>query len=264
MMTTTATYLSIASNLSKSQAATAADPTVKRETAYYLANIGKAKTISDFVNNYQLFSYAMKAYGLGDMTYAKGLMTKVLEGGISNSKSLANTITDPRFRAFAAAFNFAANGSSATSTTAATTGTTAKYIEQALEDNIGKQNQGVQLALYFQRMAPSVTSAYGILADKALLQVVQTTFGLAPYGAAADIDTEAREIGNVLNIKDLQDPAKVQKLVERFTAMWDLSNNTASGAGSSTIPSMVATGSLQTGFSVDLLQSLQGLKLGGS
>jgi hypothetical protein len=262
MMTTTATYLSIASNLSKSQAVTAADPTVKRETAYYLANIGKVKTISDFVNNYQLFSYAMKAFGLSDMVYAKGLMTKILQGGVSNSKSLANTITDPRFRAFAKTFDFVGQGASVMSSAAATTGTTSKYVEQALEDKIGQQNQGVQLALYFQRMAPSVTSPYGILADKALLTVVQTAFGLSPYGGQADIDTEAREIGKVLNIKDLQDPAKVKQLVERFTAMWDLNNN--SGATSSTIPSMIATSTMQYGFSTDLLQSLQGLKLGGS
>ena len=69
----------VSANLSRTQAATAADPTVKRETAYYLANIGKVKTVGDFVNNYRLFSYAMKAFGLGDMTYAKGLMTKVLK-----------------------------------------------------------------------------------------------------------------------------------------------------------------------------------------
>ena len=54
---------------------------------------GKVKTIDDFLSNYKLFSYAMKAYGLEDMAYAKGLMRKVLEGGITASKSLANTFT---------------------------------------------------------------------------------------------------------------------------------------------------------------------------
>jgi len=40
-------------NLAQTQATTAADPTVKRETSYFLANIGNVKTSSDFVNNYQ-------------------------------------------------------------------------------------------------------------------------------------------------------------------------------------------------------------------
>jgi hypothetical protein len=64
MVTTTASYLAIANNLARRQAATAADPTVKSATAYYLADIGEVTSVSDFVNNDRLFSYAMKAYGL--------------------------------------------------------------------------------------------------------------------------------------------------------------------------------------------------------
>ncbi len=70
----------------RQQAATAAQGDVKSATAYYLANIGKVKTVAQFVNNYQLFSYAMKAFGLSDMTYAKGLMTKVLNGGVTSAR----------------------------------------------------------------------------------------------------------------------------------------------------------------------------------
>src|SRR5690348_7968356 len=102
-------------NLAQSQANTAADPTVKRETSYYLANIGNVKTSSDFVNNYQLLSYAMTAFGLSDMIYAKAFMQKVIDGGVTDSNSLANKLTDPRFKAFAEAFDFADKGADATS-----------------------------------------------------------------------------------------------------------------------------------------------------
>ena len=178
MLSTTAAYLAVESNLTRQQVATAAAPTVKTSTAYYLANIGKVTNVNDFVNNYRLFSYAMKAYGLSDMTYAKGLITKLLNGGTTSPTSLANTLSDPRYLAFAKAFDFAGLGASASTTAAATTTTTANYVEQTLEDNQGTQNQGVQLALYFKRQAPSVTSAYGILADSALLKVVQTAYGI--------------------------------------------------------------------------------------
>ena len=110
MLSTTAAYLSVATNIARQQTATAAQPDVKAATAYYLANIGHVTTVAQFVNNYQLFSYAMKAYGLGDMTYAKGLMTKVLTQGVSSSTALANTLADPRYKAFAEAFNFSTTG----------------------------------------------------------------------------------------------------------------------------------------------------------
>ncbi len=262
MLSTTAAYLSISTNLAKQQAATASDPQVKNDTAYYLANIGKVTSIAGLVGNYRLFTYAMKAYGLEDMDYAKGLMTKVLEGGTTSSTALANTLTDKRYLAFAKAFDFASEGTSATQATAATTGTTAKYIEQSLEDTQGTQNEGVQLALYFTRNASSVTNVYGLLADTSLLKVVETAFGL-PASATADIDAQAATLSKLVKMSDLQDPAKVQKIAERFTAMWDLDgNNTSSDVAN--ITQIFAASSSSSGFSSDLLLSLQGLKLGGA
>ena len=106
MTSTTTAFLAVSQNLSRYQTMTAAEPAVKTATAYYEANIGSVKSINDLVGNYRLLSYALNAYGLGDQINAKGLITKVLEGGVSNPKSLANTLPDSRWKAFAAAFNF--------------------------------------------------------------------------------------------------------------------------------------------------------------
>jgi hypothetical protein len=226
VISTTAAYLAVENNLSAQQAATAGQGDVKTATNYYLSNIGKVTTVSQFVNNYQLFSYAMKAFGLSDMTYAKGLMTQVLNGGITSSSALANTLSDPRYKAFATAFNFAANGASTTTTTAATTGTTAKYVEQTLEDNQAKTNQGVANALYFTRHASSITSVYGLLADSTMLSVVETAYGISSTLGESDIDTQAALLSKVVPIADLQDTTKVASLVSRYTAQYDVSNAT--------------------------------------
>ena len=262
MLSTTASYLAVSNNLTRMQTATAADPQVKNDTAYFLANIGKVTSISGFVNNYRLFTYAMKAFGLEDMDYAKGLVTKLLQGGVTSSSALANTLNDPRYKALATAFDFVGQGATVTQSTAATTDVVSKYVEQSLEDNQGTSNQGVQLALYFTRNAPSVTNIYGLLADKNMLKVVETAFGL-PSGATADVDSLAATLEKSVSVADLQDPAKVQKIAERFTAMWDLEgNNTSSDV--SNVSQIFAASSSSVGFSADLLLSLQGLKLGGS
>src|SRR5260370_24350546 len=104
MTTTTATYLSISQNLAKQQAVTAANSQVKTASAYYAANIGKVTSIDQFVGNYRLLSYALDAYGLGSQINSTALIKKVLEGGVTNSKSLANTL--PQWKAFATAFDF--------------------------------------------------------------------------------------------------------------------------------------------------------------
>jgi hypothetical protein len=233
MTTTTAAYLSVEQNLARYQAMTAAEPAVKSATGYYEANIGKVTSIKDFVGNYRLLSYALDAYGLGDQINNTALITQVLEGGVANPKSLANTLSNSNWRAFAAAYNFVGNGAASVSSASAVKTTTADYIEQQLESDQGAQDVGVELALYFQRVAPTITNEYGILADRNLLEVGQTIFGLSPATSATNIDAQAKTLSQMMPISDLQDPKKLQQLVERFTAMYDMTYGPGSGATTS-------------------------------
>jgi hypothetical protein len=261
MLNATLYYNAITKDYSKTLATTAAEPSVAQQTKYFLANIGKVKTVNDLINNSKLYTYVMTAFGLSDMMNAKGLIRQVLEGGVSNPKSLANTLNDPRYVALASAFNFASNGTGTTSSTTLQQTTVNNYVEQTLETNVGQQNQGAQMALYFQRMASSITSAYSILGNKTLLSVVQTALGLPVSMSEAPIDAQAQMITSQLNIADLQYPAKLQKFIERFTATYDYKNQAA--APTTPLTPLFDT-SNTVGISSSLLLSLANLKLGGS
>lgn len=256
MLTATLSYSSIARNFPQSLARTAASTNVARDSEYYLDTIGKVETVDDLLKNSRLYSYVLTAFDLDDMRNAKGLIRKVLEGGVARSDSLANTLRDKRYKALAAAFDFPGNGTATTGTTAARQGTVDRHVEIALETDVGKQNDGARMALYFRRMAPKVTSTTGILADKTLLEVVQTAFGLSKSMSFQSIDRQAMLIGNHLEVADLRDPAKLQKLIVRFTANYD-----AKHTQTATEISVFGTGSV--GISPTLLSSLASLKLGG-
>jgi hypothetical protein len=230
--TTTGAYLQVENSLARYQTMTADEPAVKTATAYYEANIGKVTSVQQFVGNYRLLSYALDAYGLGNQINSTALITKVLQGGVANPKSLANTLGG-QWQAFAAAFDFGDEGAASISTASAVKTTTSNYVEQQLEGDQGQQDPGVQLALYFQRVAPTVSSAYGILADKNLLEVVQTIFGLPAETSGSNIDAEASQISKILPMSELQDPTKLKQLTERFTAMYDLDYGPTSGSTSS-------------------------------
>jgi hypothetical protein len=259
MLSTMVYFNAITRDYSQSLARTAAEPSVSRDTQYYLDNIGKVKSIDDLLNNQRLFTYAMKAYGLEDMVNAKGLMRKVLEGGVTDSKSLANTLNDRRYLVFAAAFDFHGKGADATSASTAVDGTVDRYIETVLESDAGKQSEGTRMALYFTRVAPNLTSLYGVLADKTLLSVVQTAFGLSPSMSKLDIDTQVKMIGSQVSLADLQDPTKVRKLLDRFMANYD-ANSVGTASTSPTLALFVTS----PGINANLLLSLANLKLGGS
>jgi Protein of unknown function (DUF1217) len=156
-MTTLSTYLSITNNMARWLSATAQSPAVSVATKYFEDNIGKVTSANELVSNTRLFDYAMTPFGLGDMTYAQGLMKQVLAQGVSSPNALANTLPNPNINAFAKAFDFVDNGSSTTTSASLVANVVNRYLENSLQTTQGQQDPGVQLALYFQENAPNVT-----------------------------------------------------------------------------------------------------------
>lgn len=129
---------------------------------------------------------------------------------------------------FAKTYDFVGFGETATIFTRAQQGTGLdKYLRQTLEEDAGKQNEGVRLALYFDRKAGGITSFYDVLADTALAKVVRTSLGLPDSFASADIDKQVQLFESKLDIADFSDPAKLSKFLTRFTSMWEVNNPTA-------------------------------------
>lgn len=259
MLTTNAAYRMVTSDLDRSLGNTAKKPQVARETAYYLANIGDVKSVDEFLADNRLYRYAMKAFGLEDMTYAKALIRKALTEGIDNRDSFANRLTDPRYRELVKTFNFARYGAGTTAREAARQGVADSYVRQTLEEDAGKQNEGVRLALYFERKASSIESAFNILGDPALLKVIQTAFGLPIQMSLQDIDKQAKMITDRLDLKDLADPEKLKKFLNRFTTRWEMDNP----AAAPTTPSILIGQPISIGINSNLLTAIQNLRLGG-
>lgn len=262
MLTTSDNYRIISQNLSRSLTTLSKDPQIARESKFFLENIGSIKSVDDFMKNDRIYRFAMKAFGLEDMTYAKAFVKKVLTEGVSDPKSFANTLTDARFKELATVFDFAGKGEAATESTDARQGTVDRYLRLSLEQRSGDQNEGVRLALYFARKAPTVSSTLGMMADKALLTVMQTALNLPAETALMDLDKQVEMYAKRIDVADFKDPKKLEAFITRFTSMWELKNGSGgSSAASLTAPLM--SGGLSVGISTDVLASLQLLKLGG-
>jgi hypothetical protein len=260
MLTTSATYRIIARDLDRSLEQKAAEQSIARETDYYLNNISNIKSIDDFMKNTRVYNYAMKAFGLEDMAYAKAYMRKILVEGVEDSNSLANRVSDDRFVRFATVFNFARDGEATTTTTESGQGVVGRYVRQALETSAGLENEGVRLALYFLREAPKATSAYDLLADPALWQVVKTVFGFPDEMATAAIDKQAAAVLQRLDLADLKDPEKLDRLITKFTAVYDVTEVTAQDP----VLSLFDLSAPSASVGLDLILKLNNLRHGGS
>jgi len=181
---------------------------------------------------------------------------KALTGGVDDSDSFANRLADPRYKELVTDFNFVRYGSTTTVFTRTQQGTVDRYVRQTLEVQAGQDNDGVRLALYFQRKADSATTPYSLLADKALLKVTQVMLGIPEGSGTLAIEKQADLISKKLNIDDLKDPEKVEKLLTRFSVLWDLDN-----APPDPILNLFNAPS-SGGIATDLLSQVQKLKRG--
>ncbi|MBC9880477.1 DUF1217 domain-containing protein [Bradyrhizobium sp. INPA01-394B] len=202
----------------------------QKDASDYQQAIGDIKSVSDLLANRKLIDFVLVAKGLDPAKVSTADLKKMFASDLNDPKSFVNTQSDPRFSEIVASFNFDSKGNVARLPTMGPQkrdqflATQKNYLEQSLEQQQGDANPGVRLALYFQRMAGHINSAYDILADKALSEVFRTTFDLPDQMAAMQIDQQAKIVEKYLNLKDLSDPTKLSKLLSRFSAMYDAKN----------------------------------------
>lgn len=219
------------------QAAVRAQAT--KDASAYQQAIAGIDSVSDLLANRPMVDFILLAKGLDPRKVSTEFLKKIFSSDLNNPKSFANTENDPRFAEIVASFNFDSKGNVARLPMMGPQKrdqfreTQANYVEQSLEQQQGDANPGVRLALYFQRKAGDITSAYDILADKALSEVFRTTFDLPDSMAAMPIDQQAKFVDRFMKIKDMSDPAKVTKLLSRFSAMYDIRNSQSTGQGQS-------------------------------
>ena len=235
------------------------------ESAYYTETIPTISTVDELLRDNKLKSFIIKAYGL-EKDISNATLRKILISDRLDQQSFANKSNNSTYKAVAADFNFNADGTVARLDVGLVQDrsdlieTQDLYLRQAIEQNAGEDNEGVRLALYFERKAATIDSPYDILADKALLQVFQTAVGLPDSMSLLDIDRQAKLITDRFDLEDLQDPDKLQTFMTRFAATWDIDNATAT----QTNPALLLFQPTEAAVGIDLLTSLQGLKLGGA
>ncbi|MBB3951415.1 DUF1217 domain-containing protein [Aureimonas jatrophae] len=212
---------------------TAQKALIKSATESYLTGISKAYSLDSLLSDKRTVAFALKAYGVENANLSTAELRKILTSDLSDPKSYANTQADKAIAKFAAAFQFEPDGSVREAGQGIQFGATKLatdnlYLLQSLEEKAGETSEGTRLALYALRTAPTITSAYGILADKALFQVVRTALGLPEGMAAADIETQVRVLEAKLDVKDFADPKSLDKFIARFAALYDAQNTDAS------------------------------------
>jgi hypothetical protein len=177
------------------------------------------------LKNYKALSVVLGAFQLGSSIGSTALLQKLLTEDPTSKSSVAYRSGNAKFLAFAHALH--SWSPPPFSTADGVNAIVSAYKTNNFEAQADTQTPGIQKALYFTRIAPSITSYTQLQSDPALLAVAVTGIGL-PLNAYQNLDftQQTALLKQKLTITDLQKPAFVQHLAELYLVQQQLTAGT--------------------------------------
>lgn len=195
---------------------TATEPAVKREVDAFAVAVKSAKSVQQLLANPRAMQVLLTANGLADQVPYAALARKVLQSDLKDPKSLANVLTDVRWKSVVQTYDFAHQGLAVIQKPKVIAAISDAYAEYTWRHSLEATTPGLSNALTFRSEAKTITSVDQILGDPVMRDVVTTTFGLPLQLALQPLEAQERAISTRLDIKKLQDPSFVEKFVQRY------------------------------------------------
>ncbi|WP_068086093.1 DUF1217 domain-containing protein [Polycladidibacter stylochi] len=226
MLDTALRYRLVTRDMAKTLETTSKDPQVKRESAHFLERMKNITSVDEFVNDFQVFNYAMRAMGLNDMAYAKGFMKKALNEGVDDPKSFANKLTDKRFKHFVEEFSYLRTGGIKGQTSLVTEAT---HTQEQVTAQKNKDNYFVSVLKMFIPNNYSIGSTEfdyakktkiwsNILGDPVLKQNIQDIARMPAEMRRQSLDKQIDFLDKKLNLNDLTKSFKVEDMLQSMRA----------------------------------------------
>jgi Protein of unknown function (DUF1217) len=217
---------------------TAAQPAVQHAITAFTNAVNSAKSVTQLLSNPAVMNVLLTANNMSDQIGYTALATQALTSDLSNPNSLANQLTDTRWKTLAATYNFAANGLRAIQNPAATASIAAAYAKATWAKNEDSVTPGLSNALAFKAQASTIASVDQILGNPTFRTVVTTALGIPQKIAFQDLGAQENAITSRINIKQFQDP----KFVESFTQRYLIANNGSSTASAPDLTTLAVQG----------------------
>ena len=195
---------------------TAAQPAVQHAITSFTQAVTAAKSVAQLLANPAVMNVLLTANGMQDQIGYTALATKALTSNLTDPKSLANSLTDTRWKTLAQTYNFATNGLKSIQNPSAIASIAQAYATATWETNQDSVTPGLSNALAFRAQAASITSVDQILGTPAIRTVVTTALGIPQQIAFQTLNAQEKSITTRLDIKQFQDPHFVEAFAERY------------------------------------------------
>lgn len=202
----------------------ARDPAFKKELETFQARVKSIKSVEDLFKDYRVLKTILEAYGLETEIDKAGFVKNLLTGNPTDKKALIQRVNDPRYVELTADIRLYSGLNDLKSADFA------KKVETRLkqirtEKSLDEQSPGIRAAMRFKAEAARVKTAYDILGNPVLREVVLTATGLPKAIAYQSVESQARVIESRVKISKFSDPAYVDKLAKQFLVNHDREEN---------------------------------------
>jgi hypothetical protein len=148
-----------------------------------------------------------------------------ITSNLSDPKSLANTLTDSRWKTLAHTYDFAANGLKPIQDPKTLATIANGYAQVTWRHTQDTVTPGLSNALAFKAKASTISSVDQILGDPVLRDVVTTALGVPKQIAFQTLGAQEQAISTRIDLKKFQDPKFVEGFVQRYLIA-NAANNT--------------------------------------
>jgi hypothetical protein len=223
---------------------------IMRATDYFRANIEDVRTPSDLVNDQQLLSVALGAFGLDDDINNRAFIQKVLEDGTQPPDALANRLADNRYADFSRAFGFGDLPLPNTILPSFATDIIDRFEGQQFARAVGDRNNDLRLATnvnaglgdIIERNTTNAGQWFSIMGNAPLREVFQTALGLPNSIAGIEIDRQreifqerARAVFGTDQVSEIAQPDKEDDVIRLFLIRSEAGSFAASTGGSTAL-----------------------------
>ncbi|TDK50189.1 DUF1217 domain-containing protein [Antarcticimicrobium luteum] len=227
------------------------EPQHARAAERFRERIASITSPKELIEDYEVYSFVMRAFDLEDQIFGKGMIRKVLESDPTDDASLVNRLTDSRFGELHAALGFTTGAGAQVpdfSSAAWQDEVVGRYFDQVYENGYADQNEIVGGVLEFRQQAGDINSWYDVLKNKTLTEFFQTALNLPSAMSGLEVDKQAEILAERFDIGKLADPDEREKLIGRYVAISEALNPQGFSATSAALSVLQSSSSLSSGI----------------
>ena len=225
------------------------EPQHARAAEQFRERIGSITSPQELVQDYEVYSFVMRAFDLEDQIFGKGMVRKVLESDPSDDSSLVNTLTDSRFGELHTGLGFTTEDGPQTpdfNDTAWQDGIVDLYFSRIYANDYAEQNETVGAVLEFREEVTEIDSWYDVLKNETLTEFFQTALSLPSEMSGLDVDKQAEIFADKYDLSDLSDPAEQERLINRYVAISEALNPQGFSASSAALSILQGSSTLSS------------------